>query len=238
MVSRPARDKAIVFSLVFPTFVTWLYFIVLAHEPALLQYVAFGVGKTIQFAFPLVWVCLIERRRPQVDWPKRRGLGVGAVSGAIVLVAIVALYHAGLEPLGVLEEPAEHVREKVHGLGIDGVGKYVAMAIFYALAHSLLEEYYRRWIVFGQLRETRAVRWAILISSVGFMAHHVLVLSLYFGWLSAATVFFSLAVAVGGAFWAWLYQRCGTLYAPWLSHALVDLAIFVVGFDMVHQLLH
>jgi membrane protease YdiL (CAAX protease family) len=149
---------------------------------------------------------------------------------------MVALYHAGLKPLGVLKEPAGEVRQKVLGLGIDGVGKYVAMAMFYALAHSLLEEYYWRWFVFGQLRERMAVGWAILVSSVSFMAHHVLVLSLYFGWLSAATVLFSLAVAVGGAFWAWLYQRCGSLYPPWLSHALVDLAIFVVGFDMVREL--
>jgi uncharacterized protein len=36
----------------------------------------------------------------------------------------------------------------------------------------------------------------------------------------------------GGAFWAWLYHRSGNLIAPWLSHALIDAAIFTVGYDL------
>jgi membrane protease YdiL (CAAX protease family) len=43
----------------------------------------------------------------------------------------------------------------------------------------------------------------------------------------------SAAVAVGGAMWAWLYQRSGSIYAPWLSHLLIDAAIFTIAFDMV-----
>jgi membrane protease YdiL (CAAX protease family) len=78
---------------------------------------------------------------------------------------------------------------------------------------------------------------AIIVSSVGFMAHHVIVLSVYFGWFSPASVFFSLAVAVGGATWAWIYYRSGSLVGPWASHLLVDVGIFVVGFDLVRPLL-
>ena len=46
-------------------------------------------------------------------------------------------------------------------------------------------------------------------------------------------LFFSLCVAVGGAFWGWLYHQTGSLYAPWASHLLIDAGIMAVGYDMV-----
>ena len=76
----------------------------------------------------------------------------------------------------------------------------------------------------------------IVISSVGFMAHHVILLSVYFGWGSPLTYLFSLAVAVGGAFWAWLFAASRSLLGPWLSHMLVDAAIFLIGYDLVRGL--
>jgi len=64
----------------------------------------------------------------------------------------------------------------------------------------------------------------------------VILLATYFGWLSPWTYLLSLGVAVGGIFWAWLYHRSGSLYGPWLSHLLIDAAIFVVGYDLVSDL--
>jgi membrane protease YdiL (CAAX protease family) len=66
------------------------------------------------------------------------------------------------------------------------------------------------------------------------MAHHVLVLAWYFGWTSWATWLFSVSVAIGGVVWCWIYQRSGSLVGPWLSHLLIDAAIFTIGYDMVH----
>ena len=70
-------------------------------------------------------------------------------------------------------------------------------------------------------------------SSVGFAAHHVILLAVFFGWISPWTWVLSVAVAGGGAFWAWLYERSGSLLGPWLGHLLVDAAIFSVGWDLV-----
>jgi membrane protease YdiL (CAAX protease family) len=66
------------------------------------------------------------------------------------------------------------------------------------------------------------------------MAHHVVVIGRFFPndfW--SATVPLSLCVAGGGAFCAWLYHRSGSIYAPWISHLLVDVAVLGVGYDMV-----
>jgi len=75
---------------------------------------------------------------------------------------------------------------------------------------------------------------AILLSSLAFMLHHVIIMAVYMPsrfWTGAVPM--SLAVGVGGAVWAWLYERTGSIYACWISHLIIDAAIMVVGFDMV-----
>jgi hypothetical protein len=77
-------------------------------------------------------------------------------------------------------------------------------------------------------------RLALVLSSLAFMGHHVIVLAVYLpGAFATAVVPFSLCVAVGGGVWAWLYHHTGTIYANWLGHLLVDAAILVVGYAMV-----
>ena len=78
---------------------------------------------------------------------------------------------------------------------------------------------------------------AAVVSSVAFMAHHVILLGFYFGWTTPWTYLFSVAVAIGGLVWAWLYQRSGSIVAAWLSHLVVDAGIFLVGYDVVRGLL-
>ena len=123
---------------------------------------------------------------------------------------------------------------KLEGFGLATPAGFVLLTVFLALIHSLLEEYYWRWFVFGWLRRLLPLLPALLLSSVAFMSHHVIILAVFFpGQFWTATVPFSLAIAGGGFVWAWLYDRTGSLYAPWLSHLIIDLAIMAVGYDMV-----
>ena len=128
------------------------------------------------------------------------------------------------------------MQEKIADLGLDAGWKFAALGVFYSLVHSLLEEYYWRWFVFDQLKRLIPLWWAMVISSIGFMAHHVLVVGEFFGWGSPLTWLLSLAVATGGVFWAWLYHRSDSLLGPWLSHLLVDAAIFGIGYDVAAPL--
>jgi uncharacterized protein len=229
-----AADRAILaLALVLPTLVTWLYFVALDGQPAAVQQGTYAIGKTIQFALPVVWVCLILRQRPQLAWPGWVGLGAGLLFGLAVMGAMVALYYGLLKPQGLFDQPAEEVRAKVASFGVKSLAGYIALAAFYSLIHSLLEEYYWRWFVFGHGCRNFALPTAIAVSSVGFAAHHVLVLAKYFGYASPLTWLFTLAIVIGGALWAWLYRRTGSLAGPWLSHALVDATIFVIGWDLI-----
>ena len=234
--SRRADARAVLFALLFPSLLTLVYFVLLAGLAAGLQQTVYAIGKVFQFVFPLWWVVALQRRRLRWKPPDVRGLLEGVAFGVLVLVAVLLLYHCWLKPAGWPAGAQEAICQKLTGFGLDSLPKYIALAVFYSLAHSFLEEYYWRWFVFGQLRQLVSLPAAILVSSLGFMAHHVLLLGTFFGWFSWATVLFSLAVGGGGMVWAWMYHRTGSLYGPWLSHLLVDAAIFVVGYDMVRGL--
>ena len=226
-------DQTIVgIALVLPTIVTWVYFILLNDAPELLQKAAYSVGKLIQFALPVVWVCLIRRERQNLNRPSAWSLITGALFGLLVAAAMYLLFVV-LKQRGILVQPIAAVRAKIESFGVSSPEKFAVLAIFYSAFHSLLEEYYWRWFVFGQLSRSCRLPAAIIISGAGFAAHHILVLSLYFGWASPLTWLFSLAIAIGGAFWAWLYRASDSLAAPWLSHALVDAAIFAFGYQIL-----
>lgn len=224
---------AVSFALVFPTLVTVVYFVLLANRPAASQQAAFAIGKVLQFGFPLVWVGLVQRRGWALRRPRLRELIEGLALGSIILVAMLALYLGWLKRGGIPPDALAAIRAKVDSLGVATLSRFAALGTFYALGHSLLEEYYWRWFVYGQMRNMTRPALAVSVSAVGFMAHHICVLAQFFGWVSMLTIFFSLSVAVGGVLWARLYQRQGSLYGVWISHLLVDAGIFAVGYDLV-----
>jgi membrane protease YdiL (CAAX protease family) len=235
---NPNRDRwAVALAIVYPSFLTWVYFVLLARHPAIVQQVTYSLGKAIQFGFPVLWVFALQRRR--MNWTECRltGAGQGIAFGVVVLIAMLALYHGYLKPRGILDSASSAVRDKVVGFDVDSPAKFVALGLFYSLGHSFLEEYYWRWFVFGELRRLVRLSVALFGSSAAFTAHHVIVVGYYFGPFTMATCLFSLAVAVGGVVWAWLYHRYGSLLGIWLSHLVVDAAIFIVGYDMVRSLL-
>jgi membrane protease YdiL (CAAX protease family) len=228
------RDlAALLFALLFPTLVTVLYFVVLSKHPSAFQQGAFGLGKIIQFAFPLAWVVWFQHTKIRLARPDSKDLLAGAVLGLMILAAALALYYFMLKPAGVFDKAGDAIREKVVGLGANSIPRYVALSVFYCVIHSLGEEYYWRWFVFAQLRRLTSLPIAIVVSGLGFMAHHVIILAVYFGWDSPWTYFLSMSVAVGGFIWEWMYEKTGSLYGIWASHALVDTAIFIVGYDVV-----
>jgi uncharacterized protein len=216
-----------------PAVMTWVYFILLANASEAAQQTAYSLEKAVQLALPLVWIGLVRRERLRWPSPNTRGLLQGIGFGLVVVGAMAALYFVWFRPSGEFAEEAQKMCGKLQGIGITTPAAYAVMAILYSLVHSLFEEYYWRWFVFGRLRKLVPLSIAIAVSSLAFMAHHVVVLGVYFGWDNGWTYFFSAATAVGGAYWAWLYNRTGSIYGPWMSHLLLDAGIFGIGYDLV-----
>jgi membrane protease YdiL (CAAX protease family) len=231
--NRRGDGYAVFFALVYPTLLTWAYFIVLAGAPTIVQQGTYTIGKLIQFGFPAVWVVGRRRSRLGWNWPRQSDVLWGTVLGLGLFAGALAIFHLGLKPAGAFNTATRGViRLKIEGLGVGSVPGYAALALFYSLLHSLLEEYYWRWFVFAQLRRFMRLPTAITLSGVGFMAHHIVIVSAFFGWGAPLSILLSVAVGCGGALWAWIYYRTNSLWAPCISHALVDAAIFAIGYDL------
>jgi membrane protease YdiL (CAAX protease family) len=239
MPPRPVTLSVLLFAMLFPSVAAWLYFVELATgggsaNPA--QQLTYSLGKVVQFGTPVAFLVLIERRRPRLRAPGWSGISLGLAFGLLVAAAMFGLYFGVLRGSPALAKTPAELLRKLQELGFASPAGYLMLATLLALVHSLLEEYYWRWFVFGRLRQYVPWGWAAVLSSLAFMGHHVIVLYVYLpGRFLTEVVPFSLAIAVGGGVWAWLYERTGTLYPSWLSHALVDAAIFVIGWDLVRQ---
>jgi membrane protease YdiL (CAAX protease family) len=223
----------------FPAVMTWCYFILLSTgggKANLWQQTAYSGGKILQLGFPVLFLFLRDRRWPWPAKPRWEGLGLGLGFGLLVAAAMLGLYFGYFRNSAAFASTSVQVRHKLEEFGLTSAAGYFGLAAFIVVIHSLLEEYYWRWFVFGHLRELVPVGWAVGLSSLGFMAHHVIVLWYYFpGHFVDVVVPFSLAVALGGAIWATLYQRTGSIYASWLSHLLVDASIFAIGWDLLQR---
>jgi membrane protease YdiL (CAAX protease family) len=224
------------FALVFPTLIGWAEFLAASPEGAglnLASQLAYGSGLLVQVGLPLLglWVC--ERRLPRLTAPRRQGLALGLGFGLLVAAGIFVLYYGILRDTPVFATSSARMHAKLREFGLDSAGGFAVFAFFIAVPHSLLEEYYWRWFVFGRLRQRLTLVPAIALSSTAFMAPHVFALATFLGGaLLLPVLAFTLCVGAGGAIWAWLYHRSGSLYAPWLSHLVVDAALFVVGHDL------
>ncbi len=222
--STPALLVAV--AIVWPSVVTWLYFVVFAGQSWMAT--VYGIGKLTQFSLPIVY-CWLAGERPRWRELFSTALLLPALAfGVLVVIGIGAVYPYLSAQEGLVERIRAQAIPRLTALGLDSHAGYFALVVFYSLVHSLLEEYYWRWFVYGQLRSRLPIVVALPLASAAFGAHHVIVLWVYFQ-ATGPTVFFSLCVMVGGAVWCWLYERSRSLLGIWLSHLLVDAGILVAG---------
>jgi membrane protease YdiL (CAAX protease family) len=224
-----------VFALIYPSIITWGYFDLAERFSMGAQQAIYLVVKSIQFAFPMLWVWFVLREPLRTGRVNAQGLLLGAAFSVCVVGAGWLLFDRVLRDMAVFTNASALIRNKIDGFGIDSLWKYAVLAAFYSLFHSLLEEYYWRWFVFRQLRRLVPLWPAIVVSALGFMGHHVIVLHEFFKEAPGLAWLLSAAVAVGGAFWAWLFERSQSIFGPWLSHLLIDAGIFRIGYDLIRH---
>lgn len=240
----PAREEfptsalesaLLVAGLIVPTIVTAVYFVGLGGAAAIWQQLAYGVGKGVQFLLPVAWrATMPQTQSSQAKIGFGTDLAVGAGIGLAIATGMLGFHFAWLREWFATSGVTEAVRNKMASIGVSSPVALIALGVFYSIVHSGLEEYYWRWFAFQGLRRTQSVGVAVAVSCVAFAAHHVLILGQFFGMANPFTWLLSAAVACGGIIWAIQYQKTGRLAGCWLSHGIVDAAIFVVGFDMAY----
>ena len=222
--------------LLFPLFQAYIYFDVMAAWSPMVQKTTYSITKILMFVFPAVYLGLILKEKMRLRPLNDRGLAEGTYFGLLVLVGICLLYYCYFKPLGIIApgtSVAEQISKKVTSFGIITPAPFLLFGCFVSFIHSGLEEYYWRWFAFGQLKRVCSKYPAMVISGIAFSLHHIIILGTYFGYTSQWTWLFSLGIAIGGFYWCWLYQRKDSIWASWLSHAWVDIAIFIVGYDLI-----
>ena len=118
------------------------------------------IEKQIVLAWRRQAFCTRDRRH-------LRAVPGGLVLGALVVAAVMLLFDS---PVGAVAiDSAPRIRARAASLGI--VEHYWTFALFLSLLHSLVEEYYWRWFVYGQLRRVLSAGPATLLASAAFTAH-------------------------------------------------------------------
>ncbi len=231
------EGPALFFALAYPTLLAWFYFLLLAEGGGKVnpvQQSAYAIGKGIQFALPLLFLWWCDGRLPRPGRPRFDWLPTAVGFSLLVLAGMFALYFGVLRGTRVFANTPRQVAAKLREFNLTTVPAYVGLSAFIAVLHSFLEEYYWRWFLFGRLRKHLSFTLAAVLSSLAFMSHHVIVLYVYLpGHFWTAVVPLSLCIAVGGFFWAWLYEHTRTIYAAWLSHLLIDAGVLVIGYDLL-----
>ncbi len=230
--SRAARTwLALVPAMTLPFLAALIYFVLWSDRPAA-RAIYLGT-KVFTVLWPIVAVGFLLGEalpRPSADL---RAHARAVPAGLLLGVGIVALMLVVLRtPVGdVAFASAGRIRAKALQLGV--LDHYVPFAIVLSVVHSLIEEYYWRWFVYGRLRSALAAAPAHLLAGASFAAHHVVLTTQYlpFAW---GLVLGSL-VGVGGIAWSLLYQRQRTLAGAWASHMLVDLGIMAIGFRILFE---
>lgn len=198
----------------------------LVEQPGPAGRVLFVAAKLWILLLPVGWHLLVDRGRASWSPPRRGGLAVGAGLGVASAAAIALafwLLEDRIDPtaLGATAEL----------LGISTPPLYLAGAAYWVLVNSVLEEYVWRWFVYVQLERLLAPAAAVAGSALAFTVHHVVALQVYLPWGLALLA--SAGVMIGGASWSWCYRRYRSVWPGWIAHAIADVAVFAVGWQLI-----
>lgn len=198
-----------------------------------------ALGTALEFAckawvavLPLAWHLKVDRRPIRIEKPTLASLAVGGATGLVILAGMLTAYwlarpYIDLGPL----------RAKAHETGFDSPVLFLGMLSFIIVLNALMEEYVWRWFAFSKVREALpsggrgAGIAAVVITAALFTVHHVVALS---AWVSPPiNALASTGVFLGGMIWSALYLRYGTIWPGYASHIFADVAILIMGWDLL-----
>jgi membrane protease YdiL (CAAX protease family) len=197
--------------------------------PNLFGRVVFFVSKIWMLALPLVWHVFVDKRKPSLSIPKKGGFGIAAFLGIIMGSIILAVYFT----LGrYLIEP-DAVKDMAVSVGLDDRHTYLAGAAYWILINSVLEEYVWRWFVVEKCKSLLPANAAILVSALCFTIHHIIAMGVYFNGLLVSVA--SVGIFIAGVTWSACYNRYRSIWPGYLSHAIVDVAVFAIGYILIFE---
>lgn len=206
-------------------FIGALLYLELFSDSQIAQYI-YSITKILIIIWPLFWLFLGLKTKLKKLPQRKQSTIYGIISGILISTIILTIFFIFREYFNDL---SSIITEKAESFGIKNY--YILFSIFLSLIHSLIEEYYWRWFIFGNLLKKFSFKISAIIASIGFGLHHFILLSQFFP--TIITVLFGSTVILGGIIWCWTYKKTGSLLGSWISHAFVDAAIMYIGYLLI-----
>jgi membrane protease YdiL (CAAX protease family) len=189
--------------------------------------VLFFAAKSWLLLLPLVWRLCLEKK--PLSWSPARcgGFGVACGLGMLISLIIVAAYVV----LGRTLIDPQTVQTMAAHTGLAARHVYLGGALYWISINAVLEEYVWRWFVVEKFADIVNPWTAIVLSALAFTLHHIVAMQSFLSWL--VTLIAAAGIFIGGAIWSWCYIRYRSIWPGYLSHALVDLAVFGVGYHLL-----
>lgn len=107
---------------------------------------------------------------------------------------------------------------------------FLYVSLYISFVNSLLEEFFFRGFVFGNLKQNRS--FAYCFSAATFSLYHV---AMMIGWFHPALLALVLVgLFVGGLIFNWLNEKQDCIYVSWLTHMFANFAINTIGFILLN----
>ena len=177
---------------------------------------------------PTYWFLCLEGNPLSWSLSDKNGIFEGVATG-LAMSAVILLVWITLGD-SIDTEP---MVEQLQNTGLTGIEVYMAGMFYWIFLNSLLEEYVFRWFITVKGVElTGSELGGIVVSALMFTLHHALALYLFgFEWWQTGIACFGLISAA--AIWSWLYIRHRSIWVCWISHAICDVAVFAIGYQLI-----
>lgn len=199
-----------------------------AFKAGILAIFVFIFTKIWIFGLPAFWYLRIEKGEKSLSLPENGGWKVSTLLGVGMLIVIFIAYFS----IGDKLLRADELTEILDGVGLTVAWKFALAIIFWVFINSVLEEYVFRWFITSKIEQLIGGVWIPIFLSAGiFTIHHTIALAFFIDPLGNFIA--SLGVFIGGAIFSWLYMTYRSIWVAWVAHAIADVAIFIIAWNMV-----
>lgn len=184
--------------------------------PVVMRVAVYDYNVPLFYALPPVLVLMMVLLFADPTFRLRREL-LRAVSLA-TLVSIIILFAIGVAV--VLYWMAQVMPERLFLLASERPGKWLKIMSLYPFTSVLAQEFVYRVFFFHRYGPLFSSRWLLIgANALAFGFGHIL----FRNWIAV------IATVIGGALFAWRYERTRSFWAVWAEHTLWGWMVFTVG---------
>jgi uncharacterized protein len=176
---------------------------------------------------PMVWLLWVEHKPLKIPRPKRHEWITGLIIGLLMFCIILSAYWLFL----CHWIDAIDLRNKMQRIGDINQLVFQIGGVYFIFINSLIEEYFWRWFVYRRCEELISGRAAVFLSALFFTMHHTIGLAVFTDW--RVVILGTLAVFGAGVVWSEYYRKYRSIWINYCSHAMADLALHIVAWQIL-----